>query len=250
MIGLNAGEAQSNDFFEIGRVFAGALNVGPSVDSNFSCSFNHLPGVTRPGAVENLDADLCDKIGELFERHGDLRGRDDERQFGSDAPPFLGRVSGIIDEDLPSHATVSNGFGYGRPIACFEVEVDIYPAFDCDERFLKSGKVIRRDLRPAQIANMQRLKLCKRHLSHWAMAIGHAIDGDIVHQNVIAIDSAADIEFDIIDSRDTRVFDGGQRVFMGTGVVAAMGDDGERMLRNRESGGDNEHWGEEQVGLD
>jgi hypothetical protein len=45
-----------------------------------------------------------------------------------------------------------------------------------------------------------------------------------VHRHVIAIRSAADIDFDVIRSRANGVLDGSQCVFMGTSVVASVSD--------------------------
>lgn len=170
---------------------------------------------------------LGDEIGKLLRGVRIFGRRDDERQFGSDPSPFRDRLDVIIDENLFGHAGLADDFRHFRSIALLEIEVDIYPTLDGGERLLKSRDSVRRNLRPFCIPDVQGPQLPQCHLRDRAVAVSHTIDCAIVHQDVVAIRGTPDIDLDVIDSRRDGVFDSCLGVFMGTGVVASVGDHSE-----------------------
>src|SRR5690348_13006328 len=90
------------------------------------------------------------------------------------------------------------------------------------------------NLRPFQIANVQRANLCQSQFRDLAMSIRHAIDGAVVHQHVMAVHRAADVNLNVIDPRHDGLLDSGQRVLVSTSMIASVRDHRESMPGSRQ----------------
>jgi hypothetical protein len=64
------------------------------------------------------------------------------------------------------------------------------------------------------------------------MAIGHAIDRGVVHQDVLVVRGPTHVNFGIIHSRIDRVLQRSQRVFVCTAMIPSVRNDHEIVLGN------------------
>ena len=138
--------------------------------------------------------------------------------------PFRNRFITVIDKNLVGNAELANDLCDDSAIAVFKVQVDIDPPFDEAERFLERRDPIGRDVWPFCVAHPQSADLSQRELIYRAATVRHPVHRSIVHQHVMTIHGAAEVDFRVINSGIDCVLQGGERVFMSTGVVTAMCD--------------------------
>ena len=182
-----------------------------------------------PVSIEHFHAHALGEGNQLFGRLDAIRRRNNQGQLRCCLPPFRYRFDLIVHQDLPRHTCIPNHARHFRPIAVFEIEIHIHPAFDSGKSFLERRDTILRHFGSFQIPDLQGANLGQRHLADLAVAIGHAIHSGIMHQNVMPIRGAADIDLDVIDPRIGGITKRLKRVLLRTRVVAPVGDHDESM---------------------
>jgi hypothetical protein len=104
------------------------------------------------------------------------------------------------------------------------VDVDSDPAFLGDIQSLVEGRHFKIGKLPGESrAQIQRADLLKGHVGDPALAVGHAIDGWVVHQHQLSIAGGSDVQFYEIHAGVNRGLNRRQRIFRMVMMLAAMG---------------------------
>lgn len=127
-----------------------------------------------------------------------------------------------VDDGAVEQVVLLEGGDDAGGVDAFGVKVDLAFAAHGGEGLIEGGDA---DAREAGEADFEGLELGEGEIGDFAIAVGHAIDGAIVHEDEVAILGGADVDFDIVGAGGDGGFNGGNGV-LGVGeMFAAVRDD-------------------------
>src|SRR6185295_10059646 len=114
------------------------------------------------------------------------------------------------------------------PVVAAGLQLDVHGDRDGMQHFRQSRDALATK-RPAEpCACIERAQLGERPLTHRAMAIGRALEREIVHYDYLAVAGQLDVELDHPGADLDRAPEGGERVLRADPARTPMGDDDRR----------------------